>query len=293
MLLSKLQWFPTALIVSTALAGAFYCGYLCPFGLLQEIAVDIRKKLKLKPVVVTNWLDKLLKSLRYVIYICVSVLSIDLIMVLLKYDPRSNLYSILTGKDINGIMLISIVVFFFSLSLFIDRAFCRYLCIKGALYGILSKFRIVSIRRNKSSCVNCKRCDKACQMNICVSQVEHVDSMACINCFECIKSCPVKNTLNFRPCPKNVLGKRIAVLTTALLIGFIHYQHLANQKKVEMVDAVETIEDNAIYYKGTGEGYNGDLTVKVGIENDIITTIKVIDHQEDYEWYSKAKKSLS
>ncbi len=59
-----------------------------------------------------------------------------------------------------------------------------------------------------------------------------------------------------------------------------------------MVDAVETIEDNAIYYKGTGEGYNGDLTVKVGIENDIITTIKVIDHQEDYEWYSKAKKPI-
>lgn len=88
-----------------------------------------------------------------------------------------------------------IVIFYGILSFFVDRPFCSYLCTEGARYGLLGKLRLFSIKRNESSCVNCKKCDKVCPMNIEVSKQHVVQDGQCISCFNCIESCPQKDTL--------------------------------------------------------------------------------------------------
>lgn len=302
------SWIWTSLLVITALAGAFYCGYLCPFGLVQELAMDLRRKFKIKPYRISVKLDYWLKWVRYILYIAFAVFSSKAVMQLLRYDPRSNLHIILTGKGVTVAAVISISVFFV-LSIYIDRFFCRYLCLKGAVYGLLSKLRIASIVRNDASCVNCRRCDKVCQMNICVSRVDHVDSMACINCFECIKACPIKNTLEFKPIPKKVISKRVLLLGLILIVYSGYTLHM-NQKDFDSEAAAEAVISNeeeigsqdreeatpeakAIQHvTGVGEGYNGEITVKVGYDGETLVEVKVIDHQEDYDWYVEAKKPI-
>ena len=88
-----------------------------------------------------------------------------------------------------------IVLFYGILSFFVDRPFCSYLCTEGARYGLLGKLRLFSIKRNESTCVNCKKCDKVCPMNIEVSKQNVVQDEQCISCFNCIESCPKKDTL--------------------------------------------------------------------------------------------------
>ncbi len=208
MAFNNLTYFAVSILILTAIGGAFYCGYLCPFGFLQETVSIIGNKLKIKKKIVPPKLNFILKLNRYVLYILVTVLSVNAIFILLRYDARSNLYLVLTGKHISYAMMMSIIVFCI-LSLFYKKPFCNYFCVKGAEYGFLSIFRVFSIKRDANTCVNCKLCDKACEMDISVSTCGSVDSMNCINCFECIRKCPIKNTLTFGVVQQNILRKKL------------------------------------------------------------------------------------
>ncbi|WP_432666662.1 FMN-binding protein [Wukongibacter baidiensis] len=300
--LNNLTYFSVSILILTAIGGAFYCGYLCPFGFLQEIASIIGDKLKIKKKTVSPKLDSVLKLIRYILYILVAVLSIGVVLSLLRYDARSNLYLVLIGKQISYGMIISIIVFCF-LSLFYKKLFCKYFCIKGAQYGLLSIFRILSIKRDVNKCVNCKLCDRACEMDIAVSTCDSVNSMNCINCFECIKKCPKKGALTFSVVQQNVLKKKVAF---AILIGVIwagvsyssyFFQTSIVDKNVNDSSANTVVEkktkepeiDNATYYTGEAEGYNGLIKVKVGIEGGVITKVSIVDHDEDWDWFTAAK----
>ena len=91
-----------------------------------------------------------------------------------------------------------IIIFYGILSFFVDRPFCNYLCTEGARYGLLGRLRLFSIKRNESSCINCKKCDRICPMNIEVSKENVVQDSQCISCFNCIESCPQKDTLKIK-----------------------------------------------------------------------------------------------
>ena len=305
--LSSIKVMSALIIISTVLAGAFYCGYLCPFGLIQDLGISIRKHLKIRKKVLPKKIDKYLRYLRYLIYIGVTYLSAEWLIRLLKFDPRSNFYLLLTGKVIERTMLMSILIFFL-LSILIDRPFCKYLCMKGAFYGLLSKLRIISIVRSSDSCVNCGKCDRVCPMGVQVSTKPYVNSMDCINCFECVKACPIKDTLCVKAIPKRHLHKKVALIGLVAVV-FITVQYgksnlhtdteievlepaVASAESTESNKATEAVEEALDYYTGVGEGYNGEITVKIGVLEGEIRKIKVIDHSEDYEWYVEAKKPI-
>lgn len=288
------------LLVITAIGGAFYCGYLCPFGLLQELTSAIGKKFKIKKRAMPDKLDNVLKLVRYVLFALVTFLAIPFVYTLLKFDARSNFFLILTGKPAKVAMVVSILGFA-SLSLFYNKIFCRYFCIQGAKYGLASFFRLFAIKRNVDSCINCKRCDKACDMNIKVSACDQtVNSFNCINCFECIKNCPKPNTLTYGMVVGKTRSKKVAYAVCALLvmlsINKYKQQSIANTEeaiaKEQKTAQKEEAVDNSIYYIGTGTGFKGDIKVKAGVDNGKITKISVLEQQEDRDWYFKAKRGV-
>jgi polyferredoxin len=83
------------------------------------------------------------------------------------------------------------------LSLVVERPFCKYACPYGALLGIFNLFRIFKIRRNPSTCIDCKACDRTCPMNIPVSTGGAVRHHQCIACLKCTseQACPVDKTV--------------------------------------------------------------------------------------------------
>jgi polyferredoxin len=180
------------------LGGAFYCGWICPFGFLQDTGSRIGKMIGIRKRKVPESIHGAWIYSRYFLALLVAMAASDLLFTILGYDPRGTALGILSGSfpayGALGVMVVFIVI-----SMVYERPYCRYFCITGASYGAGSLFRIFTVRRNAHICVKCGKCDKACPMQIQVTKVEDLRSPQCVNCLECVGACPVKGALSFGP----------------------------------------------------------------------------------------------
>jgi polyferredoxin len=180
-------------LIATILGGPYFCGWLCPFGTIQEILYKLGRILKLPKIKINKKIHRYTILFRYF-----SLLTITIgLFYLLKIDARVHFLDVLRGDSLS-ISIYSILAFFIVISLFFDRFFCNYFCIQGARYGLYSAIRIFRIKRDEKKCINCKICDKNCPMNIEISTKKYVNSLQCINCFKCTSNCPKKNTLKYK-----------------------------------------------------------------------------------------------
>lgn len=191
------------LIFIGAMVGRLICGFLCPFGLIQ----DLLNKIPFPKKIRTFKGDKLLRKLKYVIFavfvILLPLFLVDIMgqgapyfcklicpagtlegglpLVLLNKSMRSALGWLYIWKNV--ILVITII-----LSILIYRPFCKYICPLGALYSVFNPVSLYKYRVDKDKCIKCGKCAKACQMI--VDPVENSNSPECIRCGRCRKVCP-------------------------------------------------------------------------------------------------------
>lgn len=185
-----------------SLFGRLVCGFLCPFGLIQDLLFKIPfiKKLRSLPG------EKFLRFLRYVIllvfviilpmciadmvgvgdpwfckYICpVGTLEGGIPLVLFNKAMRSAIGFLYTWK-------VTILVITLLFSIIIYRPFCRYICPLGAIYGLFNKLSFHRYRIEEDKCTECGACQKACKLDIPVYQKPN--SIDCIRCGACKDAC--------------------------------------------------------------------------------------------------------
>lgn len=190
------------LILIGVLLGRFVCGFLCPFGWLQELLHKIPgKKLSTKglkaltyikyfvllfavvvlPVMVVN--DVGMGDPFFCKYICPQgVLEGAIPLSITNAGIRSALGQLFTWKLF---VLIAVVV----LSVLFYRPFCKWICPLGAFYGLMNKASLLGIRVDACKCISCGMCSKVCQMDVDVTRApNHAE---CIRCGKCIGACPV------------------------------------------------------------------------------------------------------
>lgn len=192
------------LIFTGALIGRVVCGFLCPFGLIQDLLHKIPFPKKIR----TFYGDRLLRKLKYIIFMMFVILLplfvVDVMgqgapyfcklicpagtleggipLVLLNKTMRSTIGWLYAWKC--TLLIITII-----LSMIIYRPFCKYICPLGALYSVFNPISVFGYRIDQKKCVHCGRCEKACQMQI--NPVENVNHLECIRCGRCKKACPV------------------------------------------------------------------------------------------------------
>lgn len=193
------------LIFIGALMGRIVCGWLCPFGLIQ----DLLHKIPFPKKIQTFRGDKLLRKLKYLILVVfVILLPMFLVDILEQGAPyfcklicpagtlEGGLPLVLLNKSMRGALgwlyawknFLLIVTILLSMAIY--RPFCKYICPLGAIYSVFNPISIFRYRLDKEKCVHCGACAKACQMQ--VDPVENANHPECIRCGACKKSCPVK-----------------------------------------------------------------------------------------------------
>ena len=185
----------------TVALGPVFCGWICPFGTVQEFFAKIGKRLFKKRFnkFIPYKFDKWLRYLRYIVLAWVIYMTaVTGKIIFADYDPYYALFNFWTGEvAISGLVILGLSLL---LSLFVERPFCKYACPYGAVLGVSNLFRIFSIKRTESSCINCGACDKACPMNIEVSTAGTVRDHQCISCMKCTseQACPVADTVDLK-----------------------------------------------------------------------------------------------
>ncbi len=214
-------------VVSIFLKKAF-CSWLCPIGTLSESLWMLGQRLFGWNLRVTPWLDYPLRSLKYLLlsYFAYSVFTMDAnTLANFIYSPYNKVADIkmyLFFADISSFALWTILILA-AFSIIIKNFWCRYLCPYGALLGFASFLSPLKITRNKSTCVDCDLCTKACPASIKVHKTGRVWSDECMSCMLCIDACPVKDTLVMKvpqrsagPVPSWVFGTLVAGIFVAI-----------------------------------------------------------------------------
>ena len=190
------------LILVGVLLGRFACGFLCPFGWLQDLLHKIpgRKistgKLKpltyvkyavligtviLLPALVIN--DVGMGDPYFCKYICPQgVLEGALPLAAANAGIRSALGTLFTRKLI---ILMAVGI----LSVVFYRPFCKWVCPLGAFYGLMNKVALLGVEVDRGKCVSCGRCAEVCKMDVDITRTPNHGE--CIRCGKCVTVCPV------------------------------------------------------------------------------------------------------
>jgi len=171
-----------AVLVPALLWGRIFCGYICPFGALQEL-LHFKRISRTIPSVWDGYLTKV----KYVLlgYLVVRVLVTGQV-ILQGYTPFKALFT-WGGTPLS----ISLGLTFGILSIIMYRPFCRYVCPLGAFLALLSHFSLFKVRVS-SNCVNCGLCQKVCKSRTIAGKPPRIDSSECILCGDCLEKCPKK-----------------------------------------------------------------------------------------------------
>ena len=177
-------WCATAISMVFWNRGAF-CGWLCPFGSLQELLNIVAKKIGIPQLNVPHAIHTRLAALKYVIFVVIfgfSLYDLALAEVLSEVEPFKT--SIIL-KFVRDWPFVVFAVLLLIAGLFIERFYCRYLCPLGAALAVPAKLRIFDWLRRYKTCGNpCQRCAKECPVQA-IHPEGDIDPNECIQCLHC------------------------------------------------------------------------------------------------------------
>ncbi len=185
------------------LFGRGICGFLCPFGFVQDMLRKLRPKSWKKHLA----LPKIFRKLPYVVLLVFVILcpifvtnqfgisapafckwicpSGTLFAGIPLLSTNEGLRNIVSGLFYWKLFLLAVLLLW---SVVEYRPFCKYLCPLGAFYGMFQAVSLFHMSYQEKKCIHCKNCHSACEMGVRVTETPNAST--CIRCGDCVKVCP-------------------------------------------------------------------------------------------------------
>ncbi len=182
--LTFILWFAVAAALLFWGRGA-YCGWLCPFGALQELTNQIARKLRIPQWTLPWGLHERLWPVKYMIFLGlfgVSLMSVEQAEHLAEIEPFKTAIIL---KFIRAWPFVAYAVALLVAGLFVERFYCRYLCPLGAALAIPARLRMFDWLKRYHECGNpCQTCAIQCPVQA-IHKTGEINPNECINCLHC------------------------------------------------------------------------------------------------------------
>ena len=179
-----IQWFAVAAALLFWGRGG-YCGWLCPFGALQELTNRVGRVFKIPQVELPWGLHERLWALKYMIFLGlfgVSLASLQMAEQLAEVEPFKTAIILKFVRDWPFVVFaVALIV----AGLFVERFYCRYLCPLGAALAIPARIRMFDWLKRYQMCGSpCHTCANECPVDA-IHPTGEINPNECVNCLHC------------------------------------------------------------------------------------------------------------
>jgi NosR/NirI family nitrous oxide reductase transcriptional regulator len=173
-------------LVSVVLIGrGVFCGWLCPFGALQELLGQLSRALGMPQWNPPVALEKRLWMGKYIAAAVVLVLvttQIDASGATLEVEPFK---TAITSKFTRAWPYVFYAGALLAIGLFSERAYCRFLCPLGGLLAFLDRLHLLNLLKRRPECGSpCHLCERACPVRA-ISPAGKINTAECFQCLDC------------------------------------------------------------------------------------------------------------
>jgi transcriptional regulator of nitric oxide reductase len=162
-----------------------FCGWLCPFGALQELLNEVARRTGVRQVTVPFGLHERLWMIKYVIFLGILAVSLHSIMDAFGMAELEPFKTAITLKFIRDWPLVLYAAALLAAGLFIERFYCRYLCPLGAALAIPARMRMFEwLKRYRECGGECQVCARTCTVQA-IHPLGQINPNECIYCLKC------------------------------------------------------------------------------------------------------------
>lgn len=217
------------ILLAALLSGLFlkrgFCSWICPVFPLSEGLWRGGQKAFGRTFAPPFWLDLPLRSLKYLIlffflYQIAWAMPLPGLRAFLAspYHKIADVRLLQFFEHPSAIALGVIAVLAVA-CVFVQMAWCRYLCPYGALLGLVSLLSPTKISRDERICIRCGLCSKRCPAWLPVMQLRTVRSCECYGCFRCVHNCPAPGAVEMRLLRRLIVPSAVFGVVLVLLFA--------------------------------------------------------------------------
>lgn len=165
---------------------ALFCGWLCPFGAMQEFVAVLAAKLKIKQIQLPDRWDSRLRGVKYLLLLGLVITAVfqpqhvDLVA---EVEPFKTAISVFFVREWYYALYAVVCLL---ASAFVFKAYCRYLCPLGALMAIGGFLRLKPWIDRRAECGSpCQLCQVKCRYGA-IAKTGEVQYSECFGCLDCV-----------------------------------------------------------------------------------------------------------
>jgi transcriptional regulator of nitric oxide reductase/ferredoxin len=180
-----------------------FCGWLCPFGALQELMNEAARKLKVPQIRVPFLLHERLWPIKYILFLGLFALSLHSTNMAVMASEIEPFKTVISMKFMRAWPFVLYAAALLAAGLFVERFFCRYLCPLGGALAIPARLRMFDWLKRRPQCGEvCGICADRCTVQA-IHPTGAINPNECIHCLHC-------QTLYFDPntCPPLIAQRK-------------------------------------------------------------------------------------